>query len=207
MNSAAIVRNCRACTAEFTTTHSRKVFCDQTCKSRWHDEHRDTALRSTQRRTRHATVRTVARPTRVGDTLQVGCLECLEPFTYEIGTGRGRRPQLCSDECRRSRRRRLEIVDKYGVTLEQYNETWERQGGRCGICKTQDLVRPGDMFAPVDHCHATGRFRGLLCVECNLALGQFHDDPGRLIQALRYLGVAFDGSLSWWHVDRQQAVS
>lgn len=74
----------------------------------------------------------------------------------------------------------------YGVTPEQYRAMFDAQGGRCAICRND--AWPGKYNRPhVDHDHATGRFRGLLCGPCNTGLGQFGEDPDRLATAIRYL--------------------
>lgn len=57
------------------------------------------------------------------------------------------------------------------------------QGGRCAICREL----PGRKALHVDHDHASGRVRGLLCFRCNAGLGNFRDDPGTLKAALSYL--------------------
>lgn len=76
----------------------------------------------------------------------------------------------------RRNRRRL-----YDLTDEQYRDMLVSQEGKCLIC--------GDDMDPphVDHDHVTGRVRGLLCGGCNLGLGHFRDDPGRLAAAVEYL--------------------
>jgi hypothetical protein len=60
----------------------------------------------------------------------------------------------------------------------------ERQGKVCGICKT-----PGKPLC-VDHCHATGKVRGLLCRDCNLGLGNYKDNPIFTRAATAYLESA-----------------
>jgi hypothetical protein len=80
---------------------------------------------------------------------------------------------------------------KYGLTLEKYAELLQAQGGCCAICRSTDpkskngADRPGE-FA-VDHDHATGEVRGLLCGHCNTGLGLFQDDASRLQAAMTYL--------------------
>jgi hypothetical protein len=69
----------------------------------------------------------------------------------------------------------------YGITLEDYDRTLKRQLGRCAICDEQS------QRLEVDHCHAGGHVRALLCQPCNNGLGCFRDDPERLRSALRYL--------------------
>lgn len=79
------------------------------------------------------------------------------------------------------RRRNLK---KFGITPEQYDEMLATQGGVCAIC----LQPPtGAKLMPVDHCHASLENRGILCTNCNTALGLFKDDPIRLASAIDYL--------------------
>lgn len=78
---------------------------------------------------------------------------------------------------------------RYGVSPVDYQRMLAEQGGACAICK-----RPPDVGGPqraqrlhVDHCHATGLVRGLLCSKCNFGLGLFDDDPTRMERAVLYL--------------------
>jgi hypothetical protein len=74
----------------------------------------------------------------------------------------------------------------FGITQAYYDALLERQGGGCAICGKP----PGKIALHVDHDHETGEIRGLLCVGCNNALGQFHDDPALLDRAIDYVGLA-----------------
>ena len=65
-------------------------------------------------------------------------------------------------------------------------ELHARQGGKCAICGTQYVL--GLKRLALDHCHETGRIRGLLCGSCNRGLGLFRDNPERLRKAIEYLG-------------------
>ena len=83
------------------------------------------------------------------------------------------------------RSRRWKIKAAYGITLEQYDQMLESQGGVCAICATDT---PGGMGRfPVDHCHESGVVRGLLCTLCNQGLGAFKDSPDLLLNAIAYL--------------------
>lgn len=73
----------------------------------------------------------------------------------------------------------------YGITPEQFAERLAAQDGRCAICRTDTPGGKGDWH--VDHDHASGRIRGLLCHRCNLLLGNAGDDPARLQAAITYL--------------------
>jgi Recombination endonuclease VII len=61
---------------------------------------------------------------------------------------------------------------RYGITLADYDQMLRTQGGRCAICRSDTAGKKGQHFA-VDHDHATGRVRGLLCIKCNARLGWF----------------------------------
>jgi hypothetical protein len=71
----------------------------------------------------------------------------------------------------------------FGITQADYDALLEAQGGGCAICGKA----PGKISLHVDHDHETGEIRGLLCVGCNNALGQFHDDPRLLVRAIDYV--------------------
>ena len=87
--------------------------------------------------------------------------------------------------CNRSREkqggnRNYHLRRRYGITAEHFDRMFEEQGGLCAICQE----RPA---AHVDHDHATERVRGLLCFNCNQALGNFSDRRDFMLAAVAYL--------------------
>lgn len=70
---------------------------------------------------------------------------------------------------------------RYGITLVQYEELVEKCKGLCAICNKYNKI------LHVDHDHATLKFRGLLCGNCNRALGLLKDNPIFLAKAIEYL--------------------
>lgn len=79
---------------------------------------------------------------------------------------------------------RRAVLRRYGVTIDDYDEMMASHNGLCAICRRVD---PEGRRLAVDHNHATGRVRGLLCRPCNTALGLFGDDLLHLESAVRYL--------------------
>ena len=69
---------------------------------------------------------------------------------------------------------------RYGITAEEADAMLAEQGGLCAICKAAPAVH-------VDHDHAIGQVRALLCFNCNGGLGQFKDDPDVLRAAAEYV--------------------
>lgn len=72
----------------------------------------------------------------------------------------------------------------YGITIEQYQELLIKQSGQCAICST-DKCKTGYALS-VDHCHDTGKIRGLLCFSCNTGIGKL-DSIDLLSKAINYL--------------------
>ena len=73
----------------------------------------------------------------------------------------------------------------YKITLEDYKNMHEKQGGYCAICGTHESNLKRRL--QVDHCHNTGKIRELLCNSCNGGLGLMRDNPEILIKASQYL--------------------
>jgi hypothetical protein len=76
---------------------------------------------------------------------------------------------------------------KHGATLEHYEVMFAEQGGKCAICGSSESKNKRSKRLYVDHCHATNRVRGLLCLPCNSAIGFMEDDVARLQKAIAYL--------------------
>lgn len=83
------------------------------------------------------------------------------------------------------------LVKNYGITHEQYEEMLERQSHKCAICESAEHgLRKEAKHWPIDHCHKTNLVRGVLCTNCNQALGYFKDDITILENAINYLDAA-----------------
>ena len=78
---------------------------------------------------------------------------------------------------------------RYGVSSEAYAEMMSSQDFGCGICGLPEtLVRGGVVQSlAIDHCHVSGKVRGLLCAKCNQALGLLAHDPHVLFKAIDYI--------------------
>ncbi len=98
-------------------------------------------------------------------------------------------------EATRDRKKELNLKNRHkrtayirfintGVTQEQYDEAYLKQAGLCAICSSE--CSSGKKLA-ADHCHTTGIFRGLLCRQCNLGIGNLKDDAVLVEKALNYL--------------------
>jgi Recombination endonuclease VII len=91
---------------------------------------------------------------------------------------------LDSEERSSKRRKRSELMKKFGINADQYDTILKEQKYVCAICNKPDLLNRG---LAVDHCHKTNKVRGLLCTNCNMGLGKFQDNVEYIQNALTYL--------------------
>lgn len=79
----------------------------------------------------------------------------------------------------------------HGITGKEYWNMFMEQEGKCIICSQYETTKTTNgqkiRLLNVDHNHKTGKIRGLLCKKCNIALGEFRDNPFILIKAVKYL--------------------
>lgn len=105
------------------------------------------------------------------------CRLCGSPF-YPLHS----RNFTCGKQCSR---RASGLKRSFGLEPEQYRAMLERCNHSCESCGVPfDLL---DRTHHVDHCHETGKVRGLLCQGCNVAAGHLGDDPSRAIELAKYL--------------------
>ena len=130
---------------------------------------------------------------------QCGEQKSLEEFNRDSRKLDGRRAEctLCT-RLRMKKRilnkpaaKRQALKRHYNLSIEEFEFKYNSQQGRCAICKKSVLfsgtVQNRTSIACVDHDHITNKVRGLLCNNCNRALGLFQDSPEILESALSYL--------------------
>lgn len=91
--------------------------------------------------------------------------------------------------CREHIKWKAFIIRTYGITAEDYYAMLAAQDNKCALCGSEEVnnsrVSSGKLF--IDHCHNTGKVRGLLCSKCNHAIGLLNDDVDLLHKAITYL--------------------
>lgn len=110
------------------------------------------------------------------DGLQEYCKPCRS--AHHQLKWKHRRPKATTEQKRRW------LLSSYGLTTDSYNALLKAQSNRCAICHSTDWGKPSPS---IDHCHITGRVRGLLCNRCNRAMGMFRDNTDILFSAMKYL--------------------
>lgn len=96
---------------------------------------------------------------------------------------RSREWRLRNQQRKREYDRKYRLLRDFGITPDEYDTLLLGQGGVCAICEGDD----GRKLLAVDHCHDTGKIRGLLCRQCNTGLGSLGDNVAGLQRALAYL--------------------
>lgn len=104
-----------------------------------------------------------------------------------------RRKRIICKKCRAQRSREQMLVKEYGLTFQAFNDLLLQQGRRCAICRTDKPGGRGSFC--VDHCHKSGRIRGLLCNRCNIILAKMGDDLAGAQRFVNYLSTGLGHSL------------
>lgn len=86
-----------------------------------------------------------------------------------------------------SKIREQTLRNRYGIDQSIFDSMLEQQQHRCAVCGSMDAQRKDLDKLVIDHCHESGKVRGLLCHNCNAGLGHFKDNPQWLMSAVRYL--------------------
>ena len=88
--------------------------------------------------------------------------------------------------CLKTYKKEAHFIRTYGITLSEYAEMLSQQDGVCAICGSSGSGKDLDRLV-VDHCHSTGKVRGLLCWPCNIGIGMFKDNEKLLNKVVSYL--------------------
>lgn len=184
---------CKHCGTQFETSDPRRIYCSDKCN--WSAQNAKRLAKGEKYQPRK-------------------CRVCDKEYVPLQKRGIGK--LTCSDECLKIHRAawakerrettkswtereiKSRLKTRYGLTPEQYAKMLEDQNGACLICNGNDLNsrQHQKVRQPlvVDHCHTTGKIRGLLCSHCNRALGLFEDKIDLLQKAANYLQSHQDSS-------------
>lgn len=202
INKELFARVCVACGKGFKTSDHRKIFCEPKC----HTAHHNAQRPSTKEMDRECPIcNTLFKPQQ---RRGVGRTCCSDYCTYvwrhgEAAAMRARdrvRKQSSKTQATYMRKWRKEnpdaaknadLLKEYGITLEQYHVMHDGQGGLCAICRQPETIidrKTGKLrMLSVDHHHASGVIRKLLCTRCNQGIGNFRESLEFLKQAANYL--------------------
>lgn len=122
------------------------------------------------------------------DGLYCYCKKCVSIISHNnLEKGREKRKiwQQLNSEKMKKYYRKSSLKFHYGITVDEYNEMFLNQNGKCAICgiEQKDIKQS----LSVDHCHNTDKIRGLLCENCNFVLGNFNDSIENIKNAIQYL--------------------
>ena len=95
----------------------------------------------------------------------------------------------CSQECADLSASNSYLNRNYGIDMTDYKRMLDEQDSKCAVCGSEGftMAKHHKMKLVVDHCHTTGKVRGLLCHNCNRALGLLQDSTDNLDRAKEYL--------------------
>lgn len=159
LNTLPKTKTCEYCQGEFKPRWSGSRFCTRSCSALFACNTRDSGRRV--------------------------CKTCGQTFQAN-----GQNQRFCSKECGKPNHkksvRRWFVKKRYGLSPEDVKRMEEEQSGCCAICGCPASESTWSRLV-VDHCHKTGRVRGLVCDACNKGMGILGDDPERLRAAADYL--------------------
>lgn len=125
------------------------------------------------------------------------CGEIKDIFCFDKRINRKSGVQSACRKCRASypknacpkRIREYDLLKTYGISTKDFEELLLSQNNCCAICNINqdELKNNKKKFLCVDHCHTTGKIRGLLCDNCNRGIGLLGDDLDTLESAVAYL--------------------
>lgn len=127
---------------------------------------------------------------------EIKSLNCFGLSGYIKKNGEASPSSICRD-CQNE----LRVERKFGVNYNEYKKILKAQGGCCANpgCRSNVPGAPGRTRFYIDHCHKTGKIRGLLCHSCNLALGHIQDKVEKLEGLINYLN---DQTTFWGYIKR-----
>jgi hypothetical protein len=136
----------------------------------------------------HLPLNQFSKTTQTKDKLYCYCKACASKVAKEAHQRLKADPIRYEAYLAKERNRHLKRT--FGITAQDYDQMLANQNGGCAICGATECSSGASLA--VDHCHRTGKVRGILCRDCNTSLGKLKDDRNILLKAVEYLDRAAD---------------
>lgn len=114
------------------------------------------------------------------------CRFGVNSFCKKCSSEKAKKWRLNNKEHIVKQKRIYNLKRRYGIDVDFYEFLLNKQGNKCAICSNKLWTNDGHRLA-VDHCHATGKVRGLLCKVCNNAIGLFRENIEYFKKSIEYL--------------------
>ena len=118
------------------------------------------------------------------------CMKCVAAYSKKY---RSKNAEIIKEKKKLYRKEKPEIErsrhlkKQFGISIQEYNSLFTKQGCKCAICRATKVGNTQHKHMHVDHCHKTGKIRGILCSKCNTLLGMARDSIKILKAAIGYL--------------------
>jgi hypothetical protein len=112
------------------------------------------------------------------------CSRCKQVVSLNAFSKNSRMVDGLAKSCR-SCKQAEQLKHKYNITIQDKQALYARQNGKCKLC--QKPIAFDGKGTHIDHCHETGRVRGILCQDCNTSLGKLGDSATTLYRAYLYV--------------------
>jgi hypothetical protein len=183
---------CIFCKKLFTQKYTWQKYCNIKCQERDHNSKKEKVIQpiidGKPRRPTYGIPQTQAHiKKRIKATIasiaknKRRCIKCEEEYTPTAAA-----QKYCSGRCWQSANRKPRQNRIY-LPKAEYQALMAKQDGKCGICNIEGGVNNRGGKLAVDHCHNSGKIRGLLCHRCNTAIGLLKDNIESLNSAINYL--------------------
>lgn len=129
------------------------------------------------------------------DGIEYKCKKCKSEYNSNFYTGNIKHIEKTKEYNKRNQRkvRNCDLLRDFGITIDEYEKMLTNQNNKCKICNKEETVKNKKTnklrMLCVDHCHKTGKIRGLLCNRCNSAIGLLYEDSTIINNCLKYLEI------------------
>lgn len=179
LNRKIVVGNCLSC-GERVQSYRAKLFCNRECRINY--------VMAMPEGSRERSCNLCGKNKFLYDfSLKVRRDKASEELYFDVICNSCRYECMNNIDRNSDKYRNSKLRSSYGITLEEYNNILKKQDYKCAICGMEEKDDKFLSKFTVDHCHRTGKVRGITCGNCNISIGKLGDSSEMIYRAYLYL--------------------